>query len=133
MQIGVSVHAVGAKGTVPLGWALYLPAEWCEDQARRAKAKIPEEIAFKTKPELGVELVERAADWGLPAAGSSGFYLSSATFRSLADSELSVDESINAGRLVVQGAAPRMHELISVLKQVVSRGNGNHRATHVVN
>jgi len=24
-QIGVSVHAVGAKGTVPLGWALYLP------------------------------------------------------------------------------------------------------------
>ena len=74
-----------------------------------------------------------AADWGLPAAGSSGFYLSAATFRSLAESELSVDESINSGRLVVQGAAPRMHELIGVLKQVVSRGNGNHRATHAVN
>ncbi len=28
-QIGVSVHAVGAEGTVPLGWALYLPEEWC--------------------------------------------------------------------------------------------------------
>ena len=67
-QIGVSVHAVGRRGTVPLGWALYLPEEWCEDEARRAKAKIPEEIAFKTKPELGVELLERAADWGLPAA-----------------------------------------------------------------
>lgn len=67
-QIGVSVHAVGRRGTVPLGWALYLPQEWCEDEARRAKAKIPEEIAFKTKPELGVELVIRAADWGLPAA-----------------------------------------------------------------
>jgi SRSO17 transposase len=26
-QIGVSLHAVGAKGTVPLGWALYLPEE----------------------------------------------------------------------------------------------------------
>src|SRR5665213_2657500 len=28
-QIGVSVHAVGEQGTVPLGWALYLPEEWC--------------------------------------------------------------------------------------------------------
>ena len=67
-QIGVSVHAAGAKGTVPLGWALYLPEEWCADEERRRKAKIPDEIAFKTKPELGVELVERAADWEVPAA-----------------------------------------------------------------
>lgn len=67
-QIGVSVHAVGARGTVPLGWALYLPEEWCEDPERRAKAKVPEEIEFRTKPELGVELVERAAGWEVPAA-----------------------------------------------------------------
>ncbi len=40
-QLGVSLHAVGAKGTVPLGWALYLPQEWCDDPERRAKAKIP--------------------------------------------------------------------------------------------
>lgn len=67
-QIGVSVHAVGAEGTVPLGWALYLPEEWCEDQERRAKAKIPADVAFKTKPELGVDLVEQAAGWEVPAA-----------------------------------------------------------------
>jgi len=67
-QIGVSAHAVGAKGTVPLGWALYLPKEWCSDEARRRKAKIPDEVEFKTKPELGVELIERAAGWGVPAA-----------------------------------------------------------------
>lgn len=67
-QIGVSVHAAGTKGTVPLGWALYLPEEWCEDPGPRRKAKIPDEIAFKTKPELGVELIERAADWEVPAA-----------------------------------------------------------------
>jgi SRSO17 transposase len=65
-QIGVSVHAVGKHGTAPLGWALYLPEEWCDDAERRAKAKIPERIEFKTKPELGVELVERAAGWRLP-------------------------------------------------------------------
>jgi SRSO17 transposase len=67
-QIGVSVHAVGARGTVPLGWALYLPEDWCEDADRRRKAKIPAQVEFKTKPELGVELVERAAGWDVPTA-----------------------------------------------------------------
>jgi SRSO17 transposase len=67
-QIGVSVHAVGGNGTVPLGWALYLPEEWCDDPERRRKAKIPEEIEFQTKPELAVELVERAAGWEIRTA-----------------------------------------------------------------
>lgn len=67
-QIGVSVHAVGAKGTAPLGWALYLPEEWCSDAERRRAAKVPDEVTFKTKPELGVELVERAVEWEVPAA-----------------------------------------------------------------
>jgi SRSO17 transposase len=67
-QIGVSVHAVGALGTVPLGWALYLPEDWCEDGERRKRAKIPDDIQFKTKSELGVELVERAAGWEVPKA-----------------------------------------------------------------
>jgi SRSO17 transposase len=67
-QIGVSVHAVGKTGTVPLGWALYLPGEWCEDPGRRRKAKIPDEVQFKTKVELGAELVERACGWEVPRA-----------------------------------------------------------------
>src|SRR3954470_20293436 len=67
-QIGVSVHAVGARATVPLGWALYLPEDWCADEQRRRKTKIPEEVSFKTKPELGVELVERALGWDVPRA-----------------------------------------------------------------
>ena len=67
-QIGVSVHAVGARGTVPVGWALYLPEDWCADQQRRHKAKVPEQVEFKTKPELGVELVERASGWKVPKA-----------------------------------------------------------------
>ncbi|MCA1697700.1 MAG: IS701 family transposase, partial [Actinobacteria bacterium] len=67
-QIGVSVHAVAGRGTVPLGWALYLPQDWCADERRRRKAKIPVEVEFKTKPQLGVELVQRAAGWGVPKA-----------------------------------------------------------------
>jgi SRSO17 transposase len=67
-QIGVSVHAVGARGTVPLGWALYLPQEWCRDEERRRTAKIPQEVVFKTKPELGAQLLERAAGFEVPVA-----------------------------------------------------------------
>jgi SRSO17 transposase len=67
-QIGVSVHAVGSKGTVPLGWALYLPEEWCGDPERRARARIPEEIEFKKKPQLGKDLIERAGGWDIDRA-----------------------------------------------------------------
>jgi SRSO17 transposase len=67
-QLGVSLNAVGTHGTLPLGWALYLPEDWCEDAQRRAKAKIPPEVTFATKPELGVQLVERAVSWGFTAA-----------------------------------------------------------------
>ena len=67
-QITVSVHAVGARGTLPVGWRLYLPAEWCDDWERRRKAKIPDGISFQTKPELAGELCEQAAAWEVPAA-----------------------------------------------------------------
>jgi SRSO17 transposase len=67
-QITVSVHAVGTRGTLPLGWQLYLPEEWCDDLPRRRKAKIPDELGFQTKPQLAGDLCERAAGWALPAA-----------------------------------------------------------------
>jgi len=41
-------------------FALYLPESWTEDPSRRAEAHIPDEVTFKTKPELGVEMIERA-------------------------------------------------------------------------
>ncbi len=67
-QIGVSVHAAGRHGTVPLGWALYLPEDWCEDPVRREQARIPEDVAFRTKPQLAGDLTERAASWGIASA-----------------------------------------------------------------
>src|SRR3989454_1919730 len=67
-QITVSVHAVGERGSLPLGWALYLPEEWCADLERRRQAKIPERVVFQTKPELAATLTEPASAWELPAA-----------------------------------------------------------------
>jgi SRSO17 transposase len=75
-QVTVSVHAVGERGTQPLGWALYLPEEWCVDLPRRRKAKIPDEAVFQTKPQLAVALCEQAAGWELaraPVLGDSAY------------------------------------------------------------
>jgi SRSO17 transposase len=60
-QITVSVHAVGERGTLPLGWRLYLPEEWCDHLPRRRKAKVPDDVVFQTKPQLAADLCERAA------------------------------------------------------------------------
>jgi len=67
-QITVSVHAVGARGTLPLGWSLYLPEEWCNDRGRRRKVKVPDSVVFRTKPQLAASLAEEAAGWEIPTA-----------------------------------------------------------------
>jgi SRSO17 transposase len=67
-QVTVSLHAVGQRGTLPLGFSLYLPEDWCADPERRRKAKIPERVGFATKPQLAAALCERASGWELPAA-----------------------------------------------------------------
>ena len=67
-QIAVSVHAVGEQGTLPLGWRLYLPEEWCDDLLRRRKAKIADEVCFQTKPELAAGMCKQAARWEIPVA-----------------------------------------------------------------
>ncbi len=75
-QIAVSLHAVGQKGTVPLGFRLYLPEDWCADPERRKRAKVPDSVVFVTKPALGSELVARAADWKIervPVLGDQAY------------------------------------------------------------
>jgi SRSO17 transposase len=67
-QVTVSLHAVGAGGTVPLGFRLYLPEEWSDDLPRRRKAKVPDDVGFQTKPAIGGELVARAAGWRIRRA-----------------------------------------------------------------
>src|SRR4051812_49355661 len=83
-QVTVSVHAVGERGSQPLGWALYLPEEWCADGPRRRKAKIPDELVFATKPQLARELCEQAAGWKIARAPVLGdcAYGDSCEFRS---------------------------------------------------
>ena len=67
-QIGVFLGYASRKGHVGLDRALYVPQEWTEDRARCRQAGLPDEVPFRTKPQLALELVERALDAGVPAA-----------------------------------------------------------------
>jgi SRSO17 transposase len=66
-QIGVFLAYASGKGHALIDRALYLPRkEWCEDEAKRAEAAIPDEVAFATKPALASRMIARALDAGLP-------------------------------------------------------------------
>jgi len=64
-QVSVTLDLGTEEASTPLDWALYLPKAWIEDPVRRKKAGIPEEIPFKTKPELALDLIDNARRWGL--------------------------------------------------------------------
>ena len=65
-QVGVFLGYTSRYGRALIDRALYLPESWAVDQARRAEAGIPEDIAFVTKPKLGLAMLERAHAAGLP-------------------------------------------------------------------
>lgn len=65
-QIGVSLEISTATQHAPIDFELYLPERWTEDPVRRAEARIPEDVTFKTKIELALGMIERAARDGIP-------------------------------------------------------------------
>lgn len=65
-QVAVSLSLANAHASLPMSYRLYLPQEWAEDVARRRKAGIPDDIAFKTKPEIALDQIRQACAAGLP-------------------------------------------------------------------
>ena len=71
-QIGVFLGYAGENGYALIDRELYLPQEWRADAARRATAKVPEEIEFATKAELARRMLARAFAAGVPCAWVTG-------------------------------------------------------------
>ena len=71
-QIGVFLSYATPKGNVFLDRRLYLPEEWCADQERRTKAKIPDEVDFQTKPEQAIDMLLHAWEQGVPMRWVTG-------------------------------------------------------------
>ena len=66
-QIGVFLGYASPRGRAGIDRALYLPKDWAEDPERRAEAGVPETVTFRTKPQLALEMLERALDADVPA------------------------------------------------------------------
>ena len=65
-QVGVYLGYITPHGHALLDRELYVPQKWCEDAVRRAKAKIPDELTFQTKPALALQMLQRAWAEGIP-------------------------------------------------------------------
>lgn len=65
-QIAVSLSVASATEHLPVDVELYLPRKWTDDEARRAEARIPADVQFRTKPELALQMLRRAVDDDLP-------------------------------------------------------------------
>jgi SRSO17 transposase len=65
-QVAVSLSLANHHASLPVAYRLYLPDDWAGDSKRRRKTGVPEEISFKTKPEIALEQIAAACEAGLP-------------------------------------------------------------------
>lgn len=71
-QIGTFLSYATVKGHAFLDRRLYLPEEWCNDDERRERAKVPNDVVFQTKPEQAMAMLEQAWLAGVPMRWVTG-------------------------------------------------------------
>ncbi len=59
-QVAVTLSIATHAASLPIADRLYLPEAWANDPARRNKAHIPDEIEFKTKPQIALDQIRAA-------------------------------------------------------------------------
>lgn len=71
-QVGVLLTYFNRRAYTFLDRRLYLPEDWCTDGERRREAQVPDDVTFKTKPQLALEMLEHAWAQGVPMAWVTG-------------------------------------------------------------
>jgi SRSO17 transposase len=67
-QLGVFLAYASPGGRAMIDRELYLPESWAEDPERCKAARVPEQVGFRTKPQLAQLMLERALDADVPAS-----------------------------------------------------------------
>jgi SRSO17 transposase len=65
-QVAVSLSIANDHASLPVAYRMYLPEAWTNDAARREKAGVPDDVTFKTKPQIALEQIKWACETGLP-------------------------------------------------------------------
>jgi hypothetical protein len=63
---------VTPAGSTWVDFDVYLPQRWADDPARRAKAAVPEDLTFTTKPDLAAAQLRRLVATGIPIRWVAG-------------------------------------------------------------
>lgn len=67
-QVSVELVATDGDTAAPLAGRLYLPQSWTKDPARCRKAGVPPQLAFSTKPQIALTLLDEALADGMAPA-----------------------------------------------------------------
>src|SRR6516165_7470210 len=67
-QVTVNCHYAERTIAWPVSTRLYLPESWANDPDRREKARVPESVAFQTKPQIALGLLDEADETGVSYA-----------------------------------------------------------------
>lgn len=75
-QVMTSVHLAGDLGSVMVGERLYLPKEWTDDRDRCRAVGVPDELEFKTKWQIALDLIDQTLGFGItrrPVLADAGY------------------------------------------------------------
>lgn len=100
-QVATSLHLAAERGSCCIGMRLYLGKEWIDDMDRRAKVGVPKDVEFRTKWQLGLDMLDAAEQWGV----RKHVVLADAGFGEVTEFRRVL---VERGRMYVVGIAPEL-------------------------
>src|SRR6516165_137864 len=59
-QIAMTLSIANHHVSLPIAYRLYLPEDWAKDAKRRKRTHVPEDVEFRTKPQIALAQIEAA-------------------------------------------------------------------------